>query len=365
MQLVCVIIMPFTELGNRAGGLPKHIMQSLDTDRFQKEADFAIRAVSEAAHLVNTIQKESDLSPLAKQDRSPVTVADFASQALVAQRLLQEFPEDPLVAEEDAQELRGEQHAEVLIPVTDFVRRYESEATPELVCDWVDHGGGIPSGRFWTLDPIDGTKGFLRGEQYVVALALIENGEVVLGALGCPHLSVKLVPERAEEGSIVLAVRQKGTWSGALDGAELERVQVSQIAAPEQAQLLLSVESGHTNLGKIDEVRAALGNSQDPIRMDSQAKLAVLAGGSAELIFRLLSPAKPHYREKIWDQAAGSLIVEEAGGRITDLQGLPLDFTAGRELMRNTGVVASNGLLHQAALDALTAVGLHEPIPPQ
>ena len=43
-------------------------------------------------------------------------------------------------------------------------------------------------GRYWTLDPIDGTKGFLRGDQYAVALGLIDDGEVILGVLGCPNL---------------------------------------------------------------------------------------------------------------------------------------------------------------------------------
>ena len=57
------------------------------------------------------------------------------------------------------------------------------------ICSWIDHGGAVHyRERFWTLDPIDGTKGFLRGEQYAVALALIEGGEVVVAALACPNL---------------------------------------------------------------------------------------------------------------------------------------------------------------------------------
>jgi 3'(2'), 5'-bisphosphate nucleotidase len=90
--------------------------------------------------------------------------------------------------------------------------------------------------------------------------------------------------------------------------------------------------------------------------MDSQAKYAVLAAGHGELYLRLLSPKQLDYREKIWDQAAGSLIVEEAGGRVTDLHGHPLDFSAGRELRNNRGILASNGLLHSIALKALKAI---------
>jgi 3'(2'), 5'-bisphosphate nucleotidase len=336
-------------------------MGQLEFDRLGKEVKFAIRVVSEASLLVKTIQTESGISALSKQDRSPVTIADFASQALISKRMLDEFPQDILVAEEDAEELRSDENSTLLTQVTEFVTHHVSDATPELVCQWVDHGGGAPGVRFWTLDPIDGTKGFLRGDQYVVALALIEYGKVVMGALGCPHLGKDLTPDRNEQGSTVISVRENGTWSRSLEGGDFKRVEVSTVAAPEKAQLLLSVESAHTDLGKMNAVREALGNHQDPVRMDSQAKLAVLAGGGADLIFRLLSPSKLTYKEKIWDQAAGSLIVEEAGGRVTDLRGEPLDFSVGSELIRNTGVVVSNGLLHEAALEALKAADVLAP----
>lgn len=90
--------------------------------------------------------------------------------------------------------------------------------------------------------------------------------------------------------------------------------------------------------------------------MDSQAKYALLASGEADIMLRLLSPSKPHYREKIWDQAAGSLILEEAGGKISDLDGKPLDFTAGRTLGNNRGVLASNHQLHAAAINTLHTI---------
>ena len=85
--------------------------------------------------------------------------------------------------------------------------------------------------------------------------------------------------------------------------------------------------------------------------MDSQAKYAVLAAGEGDVLLRLLSPSRPDYREKIWDQAAGSIVIEEAGGRITDLDGKPLDFSHGRTLAKNRGIVATNGHLHDAVLE--------------
>jgi 3'(2'), 5'-bisphosphate nucleotidase len=91
--------------------------------------------------------------------------------------------------------------------------------------------------------------------------------------------------------------------------------------------------------------------------MDSQAKYLLLAAGKGDLLLRLLSPGAQTYREKIWDQAAGSLILEEAGGQITDLDGRTLDFTTGPLLTQNRGILASNGHLHDAALSALRSIG--------
>jgi 3'(2'), 5'-bisphosphate nucleotidase len=88
--------------------------------------------------------------------------------------------------------------------------------------------------------------------------------------------------------------------------------------------------------------------------MDSQAKHVVLAAGRADLLIRV--PATKSFRDKIWDQAAGSLIIEEAGGRVTDLHGTRLDFGTGRLMTRNEGMIASNGLLHAAVLDACRGV---------
>jgi len=134
------------------------------------------------------------------------------------------------------------------------------------------------------------------------------------------------------------------------------RLQVSARNDSSEARLLRSFEAGHTNTDQMDEVARALRVQAPPVAMDSQAKYALLAAGAGDLLFRLLSPKQPDYQERIWDQAAGSLVVEEAGGRISDLDGRPLDFTAGRTLARNRGVLASNGCLHEAALQALRQV---------
>jgi len=322
------------------------------------ETRFAMQAVEQASLLVKQVQAEMAAQTLTKGDRSPVTVADFASQALVGYLLGQTFPNDPLVAEEDAQELRDPAQQAILDKVTGFVRRILPEASPETVCNWIDRGGSETGERFWTLDPIDGTKGFLRGEQYAVALALIIDGKVQLGVLGCPNLTNGSQLDTGGPGSVVVAVRDQGAWTTSLVRPEtLVRLKASQLEDPQEMRILRSVEAAHTNVSLVDQLAENLNVQAAPVLMDSQAKYAVLAAGAGDLMVRLLSPDKPNYREKIWDQAAGSIIIEEAGGRVTDLDGEPFDFTTGRSLLNNRGVVASNGTYHALALQTLKELG--------
>ena len=327
------------------------------SDPYRSEAEFALLAVRTAAGLSRRIQQEMISPAMEKSDRSPVTVADFVSQAIVARMLQEAFPDDPLVAEEDSSELRVPAQAQTLSAVTSYVSSLHPEANKGLVCNWIDHGSGSPEARFWVLDPIDGTKGFLRGDQYVVALALVEEGQVILGAMGCPNLNRDLRPEVGGAGSVVLAVRGQGAWVTGMDGSRSTKILVSRQQDPKQARLLRSFAAEHTNVTKIDQLVAALGSHHPPLLMDSAAKYAVLAVGDGDLLFRLISLQKPDYVEKIWDQAAGSIIVEEAGGKVSDLVGRNLDFSCGRFLTDNLGVLASNGWLHEAALEALQVVG--------
>lgn len=323
-------------------------------------AIFALEAVRQAARLAGAIQREMVTNALTKEDRSPVTAADFAAQAVIGYLLDKEFPGELLVGEEQAEALRSRKERQTLDRITGFVSRLIPGITPQEVCDSIDRGVDEPGHSYWTLDPIDGTKGFLRGAQYACALAFVEGGKVQLGVLGCPNLSPDLRETDRGEGSLLVASRAGGSWIAPLvdePGEDLfQQLQVSGQTDPGQARLLRSYESSHTNSELIDAFQAEFGGSADPVRMDSQVKYALLAAGKGEIYLRLLSPAKPDYREKIWDQAAGSIIVEEAGGVVTDLDGRALDFSQGRTLKHNRGICATTGAFHDRALEALRTV---------
>jgi len=304
-----------------------------------------VRVTRQASLLARVVEHEMITPALAKQDRSPVTVADYAVQALVGHAINQVFPKDPLVAEEDSRTLQTEEGRPTLDQVVHFLNRSFPSLKAKDICTWIDRGTGKCEQRFWTLDPIDGTKGFLRGDQYVVALAMVVNGKVQIGTLGCPKLG---------KGRLVIAVRGQGCWCTSLNsGSHFRSLRVSNCDDPSLLQMVRSFEPEHTNETLMKQLITAMGIRKDPTLMDSQAKYATIAAGEKDLLFRLRSPGQPHYTEKIWDHASGTLIVEEAGGIVTDLDGKLLDFSCGNQLVNSRGVIASNGLLHEIALRAL------------
>ena len=318
------------------------------------EGQVGFEAVCAAARLCEAVRAEmvEGAPALDKRDGSPVTVADFGAQALVCRAIEGRFPADTVVAEEDSGALREEANRELLAAVVRFVgSQAEAVVAPEEVCRWIDRGRGEPADRFWVLDPIDGTKGFLRRDQYAVALALVERSRIEWGFLACPAL-----PDGAGAGVIFVARRGHGAHAFTLGGAPLGVVRVSETTEPRGVRLVESVEVAHTNRGLSARLKEAIGTTAPPVQMDSQAKYGAVARGQADVYLRSPNPRTPDYRENIWDHAAGALLVEEAGGRVTDVYGRPLDWSRGRRLEENVGVVASNGRLHDEIIRTLEAL---------
>ncbi|MEM6854965.1 MAG: 3'(2'),5'-bisphosphate nucleotidase [Planctomycetota bacterium] len=323
---------------------------------YESELEVAVAAVRAASKVCQQVQANLvTAATLEKKDKSPVTVADFASQAVVCGALKAAFPGVPVAGEEDSKELREDEAAELRAKVAQHAGMSEADAL-----DAIDHGGFDPApgnqggvdpavsvsgGTYWTLDPIDGTKGFLRGEQYAIALGLIENGKVVLGVLGCPNL---------DGGLLMTAVRGQGAKKLAIEGEAIEgeTVGVSAIEDVAQANFCESVESGHSDQDASVKIAAELGITAEPYRIDSQCKYAAVARGDAAIYLRL--PTRPGYREKIWDHAAGMIVVEEAGGTVTDVLGQPLDFSLGRQLENNRGIIATNGKFHERVVEVVS-----------
>ncbi|CAI0421828.1 unnamed protein product [Linum tenue] len=303
---------------------------------YDKELAAAKKAVSLASRLCQKVQKallQSDVQ--SKSDKSPVTVADYGSQAVVSLVLQRELPADPfsLVAEEDSGDLRDDSAQDIRARITELVNdtlstdeSSSSTLSVEQVLKAIDCGvsEGGATGRHWVLDPIDGTKGFVRGDQYAIALGLLDGGKVVL------------------VGS--------GTYMQPLEGGPAVEVHVTATENPEEASFFESYEAAHSLRGLTGSIAEKLGVKAPPVRIDSQAKYGALSRGDGAIYMRF-----PHkgYREKIWDHAAGCIVVTEAGGLVTDAAGKDLDFSKGRFLDLDTGIISTNAKLMPLLLKAV------------
>ncbi|RPD62605.1 3',5'-bisphosphate nucleotidase [Lentinus tigrinus ALCF2SS1-7] len=340
---------------------------------YAAEKQIAIAAVRRACVLTASVfNKLIKQETLTKDDKSPVTVGDFSAQAVVNTILNRTFPDDPIVGEEDAADLRVESGTalrERIIQLASETLTAElvpgekeewglgpkNGRTTEQLLDAIDRGNyqGGKTGRMWTLDPIDGTKGFLRGEQYAVCLALIVDSRVELGVIGCPNLPVSASEPSGPRGCIFVAVRGQGAYQLPLDdplSSTGTKIAIPTFT-PETLNFLESVEKAHAKLSFNDRVGQILGVTRAPTRMDSQAKYCSLARGDGGVYLRM--PVGSGYKEKIWDHAPGSVLVEEAGGIITDGRGQPLDFGLGRTLGENYGVVAAGKDVHPKVIAAV------------
>jgi len=311
----------------------------------QNEIDAAVAAVEAAAAVTAGAQDRLVAGDtLTKGDDSPVTVADFAAQAIVCRALAYRLGDVAVVGEETPDDLADQ--PDLLAGVASL-----ASGTPDEVVAAIALGGADASagGRYWTLDPIDGTKGFLRGDQYAIALALIDDGEVVLGVLGCPNLPN---PD-GSRGAVLVGADGVATIRTA--GADVAvPIRVDDPTTVADARFCESVESGHSDQGQSAEIARRLGISTEPYRIDSQCKYAAVARGDASIYLRL--PTRADYVEKIWDHAAGKFVVECAGGVVTDVTGAPLDFGRGARLEGNSGVVATSGGFHAEVITAVQAV---------
>jgi len=324
---------------------------------YTSEREVAIESVICACTLCEAVRASFDPHKvLEKKDRSPVTIADFGAQAVISHHLALSFQNDPLMAEEASGMLREKENAGLRDLVTDHVRRLIPKLSDTETLAAIDRGTGKggATGRFWALDPIDGTKGFLRGGQYAVALALVEDGKVVVGVLGCPSLPLHGGERDGAKGCLFVAVRGEGATMKGLEDAVEQKIEVVKTTRPSDVQFCESVESSHSAHGKSAQIAQRLGITKSPVRMDSQCKYGIVARGEAAIYLRL--PTTQSYMETVWDHAAGSIIVEEAGGKVTDMEGRPLDFFVGRRLTSNRGIVVTNGGLHDQVLRAVKEV---------
>jgi len=261
-----------------------------------RELEVARAAALEAATLIRTFQ-----GPAMRVDRKledePVTEADRAANELIVRRLREAFPDDAILSEE----------------LPDDLSR-------------------LQSARVWMVDPIDGTRDFIRGENgYAVMIGLCIEGRPQVGVVAQPPT-----------GLLWAGAVGDTAWRELPDGSRTP-LHPSDRKEPPGIRLVAS-KSHRTH--DIDLFRKALG-IDDEINVGGVGlKVALVADGSRDLY------VYPGGRTKIWDSCAPEAIIIAAGGRLTDTYGAPLTYTQ-PDLLNRGGLVASNGPLHDLVVGTI------------
>ncbi len=286
---------------------------------------------------------------------SPVTLIDYAVQCIVNAELERRFPLDGLVCEEAPLSIADSRLRRQLYAM---IREALPEANDRVIRDSMNYKKPASTARerYWVLDPIDGTAGLLAGRQYATALALVEGQEVVLGSMACPRLPAKCAAPHYSIGWIYLGLKNQGAYAHRIKGkgGGWRELQVSSFEDLGKATYCESVIGSHTSPRSHLKLARSLGIVRNPVRVDGQCKYALVARGEVCLYLRF--PKKPGYRERVWDHAAGLILVEEAGGRVTDLRGERISLADDYRLKESYGVIASNGSVHDKVVERARAL---------
>lgn len=368
--------------------------------RLQKPLSMALRAVVHASKLTQKLQGQ--VKALTKPDSSPVTVVDLAVQTLITMYLQRKKahlgPKFRMLAEEDAS---NEQIFEGVASELNKRDAGPEGKRPRSRFPFAEVGleGGIlaedvqsalaaandaggPKGCFWVLDPIDGTKGFVDGRQYTIGLGLVEDGEPVLSIVACPKLGEeRLERSSMDDGMLFAAIQGVGAFSCTLVNARAilnMKSKSRRRAMPEIFNIMKPIKVAATDNNSPTSavmcesyapknpkqkktckyIRETLTMDKQPIRVHSaHLKYCLVARGDAHVYYR---PDKGKGGEYIWDHAPAALLVTEAGGRVTDLDGAEINWTAGRRLSKNRGFLATNGGLHELAQNVIAHVEAKE-----
>lgn len=266
-----------------------------------KEMSVCLAAIRAAGKEVLTRYQSFERIANAPGDIS--TDADRASQEIILRRLHDTFPSDRLCGEESTATLQQAQE-----------RSTQGE-------------------RLWIVDPIDGTRGFARkNDEFSIMIGFVVAGEVILGAVLEPAID-----------RLTYAVRGEGCFVVVGEG-QPQRCRAT--ATPTLAQAVLSISRSQKAEGR-ERLLTAFGARDAVETYSAGIKLAQVARGETDIYLG------DYLTLKDWDVCAGHILVEEAGGRISSVDGREIRYAGTGKSLGGRGILATNGRLHDDCLSVL------------
>ncbi|KAJ4357971.1 uncharacterized protein N0V89_002548 [Didymosphaeria variabile] len=361
---------------------------------YSEELALALRVVHAASVLTKSVLRslQNSVSAETKADDSPVTIADFAAQAIIISALHAVYPADAFLGEESADQLREDEGLadrvwqlvqQAQISDVQHVQQRENghaslifPATKEEMLDAIDRGTNAQlKGRVWVMDPVDGTATFMTGNQYAVCLCLLVDGVQQVAAIGCPNLrldpknpvNLKVHEELVDEtgfGVLLSAIRDEGAHVRSILShglGEPSKLDFRSNAGGNDDKDLDFIEStlGKTSLSQAEHktVAEALGAKwPGTVIWSQQMKYIALTLGATDVMLRL--PLDKSRYTHVWDHAGGQLLFTEVGGIIKDINGGSIDFSHGRRILgdKNYGMIATQPEVFDKVNEAVKAV---------
>ncbi|MFX1417931.1 MAG: inositol monophosphatase family protein [Promethearchaeota archaeon] len=298
---------------------------------YNRELKFAIDIVKKASLITEWFKKKGIESfSFKKSDHSPVTLADFASQIYLIYQLMEHFPDDKIIAEEENIEFIDPKAENLINQCFNELNLNEIEIQKENI-----KYRGKTSNRQWTIDPIDGTIGYQKGLSYAIGVGLMIESNPKISAIAVPNYN---------QGSLVVFIAEES--NGAQVSYNNRNFMPITVSKKDVLQNFRLCHSLHYDEPWVLNFAKSMG-IKDFIQIDSMAKFCMVAEGNADIYIKPLDPIHSF----TWDFMPGDLIIREAGGVITDLNGARLKFKEEKCLWTAPGIIASNGILQDTVLD--------------
>ena len=272
---------------------------------YDKELRLAMKLARDAGGAVMARYQRTDLEVQSKGAEGPVTEADRAAHRLIVNEIHEAFPDDVILSEE------GDE----------------------------DDGRRLKGDRTWVIDPLDGTADFIAGNgEFSILIGLVIGGKPVVGVVYQP-VGENLFYAVQGQGAFVEAGEKPPTRLRVSDEKHIDR-------------MTATVSRNHRSRN-LDRMLEAIQPLNEVTCGSVGLKITRLILGQADIYFH------PSNRVKLWDTAAPQVLLEEAGGVLTDFAGEPLHYDRA-ELAHAGGIAASNGLAHAALLERVRAIAADE-----